>query len=236
MGVDGGTSVAREVLAHGNHPGVSQSAGHPCGSVSRPAGIAAVGPVADHGVVRIGPHVHHRGKIHVEAEGGALRSQCLPQLLEHGGIIALPKGVGTGQVGHLRGHPVHPSPLLIHAEEQGGVVPVEILQAVGELRQLPGALHVAAEEDHAAHLVVLDGLYRVLPQLGALDARHQQLGDLLLGAHGRHGLRDGVGGGGGLRRGRGGRGGRRRGLRRRGIGGLGRPGGAAGGQNKYNQQ
>ena len=113
--------------------------------------------------------------------------------------------IGGGQLLHLGGHPVHPSPLLVHRQEQGHIVPVESLQAVGQLGELSGALHIAAKEDHAPHLVVGHRLGAVVTGLGPVNTRHQQLAHLLLHRHACQPLRDGVGGGGGLRRG-GGRG------------------------------
>ena len=211
MGVGAGVPVAGEVLDHRDHAPLLQSLVHRQPRTCHRVGVAAVGPVPNDGVVRVGPDVQAGGEVQIETEGGALGGQHLPPLQgvpASGDII-----IGGGQVVHLRGHPVHPSPLLIHTQEEGGVVAVEGFQFVGQVRQLLGALHVAAKEDDAAHLVVLNGLEAVLTGLRPPDARHQQLAHLLLGGHGRQGLRHRVRGGGRLR-----------GGRRRGAGGGGRCG------------
>ena len=201
VGVHRRVPVAGEVLHHGDHGPLLLHALHR-GHAEKggPLPIIAERPVADHRVVGIGPDVQAGGEVHVEAEGGALLCQQRPIGGSHAlGVQSLPHAPGAGGTAHLRRHPVHPAPLLIHAEEQGGVVPVELLQPVGERRQLLRALHVAAKENHAAHLIALDGLHRVLPRLCALDPRHQELGRLLLHRHPRQGLPHRIGGGGGGR-------------------------------------
>ena len=213
MGVGAGIPVAGKVLDHRDHTPLLQSLVHRQSRPGHRVGVAAVGPVSDDGIVRVGPDVQAGGKIQMEAEGGTLGGQHLPPLqgVAAGGDIV----IGGGQVVHLRGHPIHPSPLLIHTQEEGGVVAVERFQFVGQVRQLVGALHVPAKEDDAAHLVVLNGLKAILTGLRSPDARHQQLAHLLLGGHGRQSLRHRVRRGGRLRGGRRGRCGAGGGGRRR---------------------
>lgn len=55
-----------------------------------------------------------------------------------------------------RRHPVHQPALLVHADEEGDLVAVEGLEAVGEGRELFRALDVPPEEDESAHLIVLE--------------------------------------------------------------------------------
>ena len=200
MGVGAGIPVAREMLDHRDHTPLLQSLVHRQPRPGHRVGVAAVGPVPNDGVVRVGPDVQAGGEVQIEAKCGALGGQHLPPLqrIASAGDIV----IGGGQVVHLRGHPVHPPPLLIHAQEEGDVVAVERFQFVGQVRQLVGALHVAAKEDHAAHLVVLDRLKAILTGPSSPDARHQQLAHLLFGGHGRQSLRHRVRGGGRLRGGR----------------------------------
>ena len=242
MGIRGGIAVTGKMLPHADDPGLPHPAVHPGGGIRRPAGVAAVGAVSDDGVLRVAPHIRHRSKIQVEAEGRAFHAQGLSQPCQLRRVVPLSKGIGARKVHYLLRHPGDPSSLLVHTEEKGHGVCVELLEAVGQLGQLTGALHVAAEEDDAAHLILLHRLDRVRAGRGALNARHQQLPYHLLRRHPGQLLRDRVRGGRGLRRGgrlrRGGgfRGGRGQG-RTLGHGGILRPGpeGAGGGQCKYNQ-
>ena len=120
MTVGGGVPVAGEVLEGAGHAALVEAAHggrHQLGGLVK---VVAVGPVADDGVGPVGPHVGHRGEIHVEAAAaqvggdgaGVFRGLIRPLVLvvQHGAHVGGADGMHQA---------VDPPALLIAGKDEG---------------------------------------------------------------------------------------------------------------------
>ena len=240
--------MAGKVLEHRAHSAVVEALHRRRHQLRRGVEISGIGPVADDGVLRVGPHVGHRGQIGVEAAAGQVGADGIGVVIGSLGALVLVVQHGPHPGGaHSAHEPGHPSPLLITGEDEGDL---GIALAVAQhLLELALAEHIGPAVQNPADGIALQPRLGGRTRLGGgahpgdiLRGHDDKLADLFIPAHlGRHLRRQsrrpllhrGGGRWGRLRRGGGGghRGGRGRGLDGGGRGGaLRRRGRTAGAQ------
>ena len=154
MGVDTGIAVPGKMLAAGGDTfplqGLDDDRSEP-GDVFRGPGQ---GPIANHGILRIGENIEHRREVESDAHGAKLGGQGSGKPLRELLVTAPSKRVHGWPQRERRPEPSHPAPLLIDADPERQF-PRERLGLAGDLGDLLGGLDVAGEEDDAAEIELL---------------------------------------------------------------------------------
>ncbi len=162
MAVGHGAAVAGHVLDHAHHPGPRQAIERRAAQGCHALRFLAQGAIADH-VVRAGlPHIEQRQAIHADASFGQIDAQGLRigarrldrargrHVIEP--VERLASGIGNPD---RRLHPRDAATFLIDRDQQP-VAPVQVTQRIGQLSQLFARFDIAAEQDVAGRIGVLE--------------------------------------------------------------------------------
>jgi len=175
--VDGRVAVAGEVLGrHGQAAGaLAAHGGHAV--FDDGVGILAIGAHADDGVVAIVVYVQHGGEQHVDAHLAHLVAADLVHAFAVGRRTGGLEGHGGGNWRHALLDAHHHAAFLVDGDEQRrvGHFRVDLLQFAAQGRHLRRRVHIAAEQDHAAHLLVAYQGLDMLVRLQGVEAHHEQL-------------------------------------------------------------
>jgi hypothetical protein len=152
MRVGGDKSVPRKMLADRSHAAVAQTADQSCAQRADSDRVEMQRPVADHRASAV-IQVEHRREAEIQPVGRQLggndiaRGPCrrLARL-----SVAIPQAAQCphgGKRGEALAEPLHPSALVVHADEQ--VRLTQRVDLLGERLQLRGVLEIAGEQDDA---------------------------------------------------------------------------------------
>ena len=186
-------AMPRKMLIHGHNPLREERLRHIISALSVLLRVVGKRPGSDDRILRVGVHIGHRCKIHMEAIFPQVRANGVPHL---GSILG-----GRGARVPLQieplcvGEPCHAAAFLIHGKEQRD--PLETGHIPGERFQLIGALDILSENHNSSHGVFFQGFphgvrylrharrVRSLSAGQGLRADHEQLPHFLLQGHAR---------------------------------------------------
>ena len=185
MGVDTGIAVAGKMLAAGGDAlplqGPDDDRAEP-GDVLRSPGQ---GPIANHGILRIGENVEHRSEVEGDAHGAKLGGQGSRKPLRQFLVTTPPERVHGRPQRERRPEPRHAAPLLIDADPEREL-PRQRLRLARDLGDLLRGLDVAREEDDAAEIELLRQCAEIGWDTVAGKPRDRELARLPDGVADRH--------------------------------------------------
>jgi hypothetical protein len=156
VAVEQGIPVSREVLEATLDAAGTKAAQERAGTRHHALWIIRKGSVADHGVVRVGVHVHHRREVQGDAQASELPAQHAAHPFEQAEIAEIREPAHGRQAQRGRSEPCHSSALLVDGDQRGkiGGGPASDARAqflkLGERRgQLP---QIAPKQNHAGAL------------------------------------------------------------------------------------